>query len=224
MPDFRSNLWDSAFDFERVVWPAVQEWCGGGTLIPVEVAQESHLATALDVLAGVDSWRVVGGGVQGIASRVQYGHVYRTFTVRESRPSGADTELAKRVRAILNPKEHYLFPAFTVQAYVERRRTGQLLYVCMVRTEELFRFILDSSDSLTRRRNAADGSVFIVVECDRLRAAGADVFEAAPKSEEPIIITIYRCFGCGMEYEAPIDECLVCDEECYPDQGEFWPD
>jgi hypothetical protein len=172
--DVAADLSDSAADFCRVVWPTIAPWCGGGELVPVESVSATEFAKTLDILSGIDAWHVRGdGGVRGIASRVQYGAPWASFTVRFARRSGAMTEFAKRMRAIEYPVEGWLYPALTVQAYVSARSSGNLLYCCMVRTADLFRYLADHQDDA--RTNRQDGNTFLVAWCSDLIAAGIRV-------------------------------------------------
>lgn len=119
-----------------MVWPTIKGWCRGGELVPVESVTSNDFASQLDMLSGIDAWQVAEGlaGMRGIASRVQYGTSYDSFTVRTTLPSGADTELQKRQAALADPDAGWLYPALTVQAYV---KDGTLLTAAMVRTKDL---------------------------------------------------------------------------------------
>ena len=89
------DLNDSAFEFHRVVWPAIRDLCGGGELIPVESVTETGFARQLDVAAGIDAWQLhTSEGLRGLASRVQWvsGSAWNTFTIRRQRDSGTATE------------------------------------------------------------------------------------------------------------------------------------
>lgn len=136
----RDGLSNSASDFVNIVWPdiASAEGIGGGQIIPVEAVSPDDFASELDILAGVDAWQVVENnkGLRGIASRVQWGGDYRSFTIRYSTPSGAETEFQKRLRAINNPDEGYLFPHLTVQAFLNEQG-GQILSVAAIPTRHL---------------------------------------------------------------------------------------
>jgi hypothetical protein len=179
MSDVESRLWDSAFDFQRAVLPILRLWLPGD-FISVEDAPRHPAVKVVDVVAGIDGWYVTEGStrLQGIASRVQYGpEPYESFTIRASRSSGAATELEKRTAALRDRDEHYVLPHYTVQSWVERPRTGRALMVLMVRTLDLFEFVLAHLDKVERRRNPVDGSEFLVVWAADLRAAGYEVKE-----------------------------------------------
>jgi hypothetical protein len=140
------DLSDSAFEFLRAVWPQVQEWCGGGELIPVESVADEGFTHLLDALAGIDAWQVQADkGIRGIGSRVQWddgrpGFPYNTFTIRSKRSNGAATEYQKRSEAIETGA--YLYPHLTVHAYFDMpRRAGALRSVAMARTKDIFEAI-----------------------------------------------------------------------------------
>lgn len=135
-------LRDSAKDFVEIAWPRIKTLplIGGGELQPVEASSDAEFAKTLDMLAGIDAWQVLTspGAMRGLASRVQWGHPYNSFTVRVALPSGADTEYHKRIRALENRELGYLYPHLTVQAYLDKRG-GKLLSAAVVRTEALFK-------------------------------------------------------------------------------------
>jgi len=181
------DLSDSAYDFSRVVWPAVRHLCGGGELVTVESVVAANFQKDLDTMSGIDAWQVIRDSsvMRGLATRVQWGEkCWRTFTIRKSRFSGARTEYEKRCYAINNLNRGFLIPHLTIQAYVTKRRTGELLEAAVVETEELFRYLMDG---LAGQRPAPDGNIFFYVEWDKYRqsglklhtVAGSDMKEAA---------------------------------------------
>lgn len=141
--DVARDLTDSAFDFLRVVWPAIRDACGGGELIPVEAVSAGEFAKTLDVLAGIDAWQISddGAAIRGIASRVQWDQPWNTFTVRFQRTSGAKTEYEKRCWTLAHTDEGWLYPALMSQGYVRQKRTGNLLSAAVARTMDVFDFI-----------------------------------------------------------------------------------
>lgn len=143
--DVAQDLSDSAFDFERVVWPVVRRWMGGGELRPVEAVVHSGFDKDLDTLSGIDGWHILREehAIRGIASRVQPvgdgEKRWDTFTIRYSRPSGSPTEYQKRLHALQNAERGFLLPHITTQAYVAKpSRQGRLLSVAMLRTSVLY--------------------------------------------------------------------------------------
>jgi hypothetical protein len=171
-----TDLWDSAFDFERAVWPRVSRWLPGTHLVTAETRPDVPALMVLDAIAGVDAWVVTDDTlVQGLASRVQYQGAYDSFTIRSRRPSGLPTELDKRLLALRDESQHWVVPHFTVQAYLDHRRIGDLQLVLMVRTESLYFFIEEQPDLVSRRTNPVDGSEFLVVWASDLAEAGYHV-------------------------------------------------
>jgi hypothetical protein len=223
MGSAEQSIGDSSSDFMRLVWPIVGRWAGGSEIFPVEVASEMAFARLLDVQAGIDAWQLVEGqGVQGIASRIQYGAVWKSFTVRERRASGGETELAKRLRALKDVDGHWALPAWTVQAYVEEPRVGDLLYVCMTRTPDLYSYVESKLHELERRRNPDDGNEFIVVWANDLQQAGAEVWEweldddqSAGGDVSEVMLQMNAgwhsvCPACGLDHEGGSPICRSC--------------
>jgi len=212
--EVESRLWDSAFDFQRAVLPVLRWWLPGD-FISIEDAPSHPAVKVVDVVAGIDGWYITEAGtrLQGIASRVQYGpEPYESFTIRARRPSGAATELEKRVAALRDRDEHAVVPHYTVQAWVERPRTGRALMVLMVRTLDLLQFVLTHPEKIERRLNPADRSEFVVVWAADLREAGIDV-----KTGGTTYDVTYRLRG--GEAWSPTDEAKE-DYEAYLAEGE----
>jgi len=134
--DVSRDLSASAYDFLRVVWPKVEPMLAGGRLEPVEsTTSRRRIDRDIDILAGIDAWHMLDsqGVMRGIASRVQWGPKnWRTFTIRKSRPTGATTELAKRLYALDHLDQGWLFPSLTIQAYVTEKREGRLLGAAII--------------------------------------------------------------------------------------------
>jgi hypothetical protein len=155
---FHANLYQSAADFQSIVWPAlsVDPRFGGGDLRSVEATTTEQFADELDTLSGIDGWQIMRDlrVMRGLASRVQWGRDYRSFTVRCARASGAETEFAKRLNAIRDRSEGYLFPHWTIQAYLDERG-GRLLSAAAVPTERLIEQI-ERLRSWGRLENASD--------------------------------------------------------------------
>jgi hypothetical protein len=181
--DVRADLGRSAADFLNVVWPRIRCWFGGGELVPVETTAPAPFVKQLDTLAGIDAWHVhMLHGIRGIASRVQWvGHdpAWATFTVRSYRNSeaGAETELAKRLRAIKGGRS-FLYPALTVQAYLDVEG-GTLLYACSMYSTLLYGHIDQGRDrhDWYLQTCKKDGNVFVVVPVDVLKREGLWVKE-----------------------------------------------
>jgi hypothetical protein len=178
---FQSRLKQSTHDFCTIVWPAIREWCGGGEIIPVETILDAELAKALDIYAGIDAWQICPGlGVRGIASRVQYGHCFETFTLRSKHTSGKATEIHKRYTAWINSDEGWLSPYFTVQAYLTAPG-GELLDVGVIKTASLIEYIVNGYPAKTRT-NSYDGNEFVFV-------AWKDIAQS-PYSEDLFVLSL----------------------------------
>lgn len=177
--DVAKDLTDSAGDFTRLVWPQIKVWCRGGELISVESTDAKGLSQAFDTMAGVDAWQVCyeTQSIRGVASRIQYGSPWASFTIRETRASGTVTELKKRMAAMSDLKAGWLVPALTVQAYISNRVLGDLLHVAMVRTFDLYDYIASGTEGrdFERRVNPQDKNSFLVVWEADLRQAGISV-------------------------------------------------
>lgn len=184
--DVTRDMSDSTYDFVRVVWPAIRSKLGGGDVMPVETIDDQEMARALDILGGVDAWHIMGSGmgIRGIASRVQWGQTWETFTLRERRPNGAKTELAKRLES-RSRTDGRLYPYITVHAYVEEpRRRGRLLRANIARTDDLIEFVVTNYQRVDygsralgvwRQTNPKDGVDFICVSCSAMTRAGLEV-------------------------------------------------
>lgn len=136
----KTDLSDSAYDFQRLVWDAIAPLCGGGEFEAVEGHANEKMQEMMDLLAGIDGLQILPNrmGIRGIASRIQWGDQdWGTFTIRETRGTGAKTELEKRLYAITHPDEGIMLPHLTVQAYITQRRTGRLLSAAIAHTKEL---------------------------------------------------------------------------------------
>lgn len=185
--DWRTDLSDSAFEFDRVVWPRIKSFCGGGDMMPVESVTADGVIRQLDVLAGIDVLQIHGEhGIRGIASRVQWndsrpGFPYRTFTIRKTRSSGASTEYKKRAKA-LNDAGGWFCPHLTCQAYCTLpKREGELVAVAVAET----RHVIDAISSGDRQVNETSNADFWVVSWDDMRRLGFKVLEWPKPSIAP---------------------------------------
>lgn len=164
MANWAKDLSDSNFDFMRLVWDKIKDYCGGGVITPVEIIQDNDIARQLDILAGIDIWQAVSNyGVRGIASRVQWisklFKPYNTFTIRYIRDSGAETEFVKRSRAIKNGD--CIYPYYTCQAYIsEPHKTGEFLSCAVAKTTDIFDAIEKYPTQINRTSNASFKYVF----------------------------------------------------------------
>ena len=174
--EVQHDLHESAADFVHVVWPAVAPLCGGGVLYPVEMTHGLGWIATLDTCSGIDAFQMLPSGnvLRGIASRIQYGRAYPTFTLRYKRSSGAATEFEKRLYAIRHGAQGYMYPHLTVQAYMSHPK-GKLLAAAVTETSSLYlyaeRYRADRS-RVYEQRNSSDGNSFLVVPWEPYRKAG----------------------------------------------------
>lgn len=169
----RQVMTDSAQDFRALVWPRIASTplVNGGEIRPVELLTADQLPIPVDTLAGIDAWQVSHrqGFMRGIASRVQWGVCYSSFTIRTRSVFGQETELHKRWRALQHSADGYLYPHLTVQAYVDQRQ-GKLLAAAAIRTRCLIEAaialtgtagLLDKPNRAYGLRRNPDGSQFL---------------------------------------------------------------
>ena len=168
--DFRSTLSLSTRQYEeyiKPVWPMMIRGYG----IPVEGKTDDDLANKLDQLAGIDIFNVDGDVTYGVASRIQTGRAWNTFTVRKRRDSGAKTEYEKRLKAINS--NGILFPRITYQAYVSADTGGRLLSMAVCLTKEL---ITLCKNGYAKTRHTGSGQVggaeFFYIDWPRMTQLG----------------------------------------------------
>ncbi|HEU5381856.1 MAG TPA: hypothetical protein VFV38_41070 [Ktedonobacteraceae bacterium] len=179
--DVRRDREQSRADFVRIVWPLVRDQCRelrGSTLRMVEGLPQNPIADDLDIDAGIDAYQRTPWGLRGMSSRVQWWKNYQTFTVRSQRSNGSRTEYGKRLATIKHLNEGFLYPYWTIQAYLERPG-GTLLSVAVARTVELYGYIEQRKQSgrpCRERRAGSGGEWFLCVEWKQYRQTGNDLF------------------------------------------------
>ena len=133
---FEQSMTKTMSDFDSKVLPILKKKYPGMKYVEIEGRANDKVTRDFDIYAGIDVYRVRPDVYEmiGIASRIQRGKVWRTFTVRKSRNSGTVTEYAKRKRAIHTGS---LYPALTLQAYID----GEKVIIGMVRTRDLIDYI-----------------------------------------------------------------------------------
>lgn len=144
---------------------------GGGHFVAVEGVSVDEMAKLLDTLAGIDFWNIHAGvGIRGLATRIQRGRSWRTFTIRNQRISGARTEYEKRKHAIENGM---LYPELTLQAYVDN---GKLLSYALAKTTDIMKMIDTGKAQIKHTGPAQYGQAsFFVVKWDDMKKAGYDI-------------------------------------------------
>ena len=115
-----------------------------------EIDIQNPILKLFDTKSGIDYIRENKQGLQGIASRVQWGNAWNSFTIRYKRHSGTETEFEKRKQQISNG---YFYPAFTMQAYFDNRADNNLLSIAVVKTIDLYKFVEEHSE-LVKFRNS----------------------------------------------------------------------
>ena len=177
--------------------PIIGLLMSGWELIPVE-GQANEVCRVLDMQCGIDYllYSKCSGQVYGLASRVQYGRNYRTFTVRKERESGAKTEYKKRIDASTYGG---LSPQYTMQAYV---KDGEINGLAVVKTEDLLNFIEKGFADEGRTGANKDGqATFYICDWDKLREAGYAVKEySQPDDEAKDLYAELRVKRDGKEY------------------------
>jgi hypothetical protein len=230
MRDWQVDLERSRIALGGVVWPAIKDAIGGGTLLITEGSRNGTDLT-LDY-GGIDAiQKTVVRGVpvqRTIASRIQFGQPYFTTTIRESRRSGAVTEYAKRQTA---REEGGNLPTLTTHAYVTK--DGSRLQVCGVidagRLHDHQRACVGNGSNVAGCfMRTADNARFIASDWRHLMAAGVPVIVVAPgqpcmyplKSETSdglvwgckpetldlarVVNSLVKCRACGNWSTAPV--------------------
>ena len=156
----KKDMSNSSAVFKNYIWDVIKT--EGSTLKMVEDFEEQDSMRAkLDQLAGIDAWIIKPDGIIGIANRTQWSEKpWDSFTVRLKRDSGADTECKKRIKAIFDSNELYLYPTITIQSYVTV--TEGVIRVGSIKTKTLF-------DAIRRGRyktNRTDNASFLYVDWD----------------------------------------------------------
>jgi hypothetical protein len=192
------DLAKSLDTFTGLVWPAIKDLCvwGKDEYVSVESVTATGVAKDLDILAGIDGWQICRGKgfMRGIAARVQPdGKSWDSFTIRFHRNSGAETEYAKRSRAISQPDQGWLYPAITVQAYTSAD-SQRLISAGVVKTRDLYGYVASNLDFAlswpVRKRNKVlyrqetGNAMFLVVPWEGLLSVKVDlrVFRSVPVS------------------------------------------
>jgi hypothetical protein len=142
-------------DLEEIVWPTIKHFAGGGEIVSLEKIEDDWFRSLMDITAGIDAVQHIDGKPsRGIASRVQWPgkRRYDTFTARRSRSSGWETETAKRIAAVTDREAGWLYPAITIQAYVDEREPRSLISAAMVSTVDLYAYLQGQSTEVDTTR------------------------------------------------------------------------
>jgi hypothetical protein len=154
--------------FFDVVKPCFLQTFGGELLQTENI--EHEITQALDLRACIDAlWCPAydSNAVYSVAMRIQYGHCYKTFTIRESTTTGVATEYEKTSNAI---KSGTMFPCLTIQAYVDNE---QIVGAALAFTKTIYECI--EKGLCTRRMNNYDGNSFIAVHWETIQNNGYEI-------------------------------------------------
>lgn len=165
----RRDLLQSKKDFHAIVWPAVRDTplLGGGRVIDIEGGPVDGLLRTVDIRGGVDYLQLPDKykGVRFLASRIQYGYSYHSFTLRYRKANGAWTEYDKLRN---NKQSKCIYPNVFIQAYIMH---GKLVNAGVITTDDLLEYILITGRALDIRLTQ-DRTEFVVVPWDSIRRSG----------------------------------------------------
>ena len=174
MNNVDENIRQSAKDFKNIVWPEFKDHLGGGKLIPVETVSDSWFCDLLDWQAGIDAWQVVdGGGIRGIASRVQWGSkLWNSWTVRTAKHKfGRRVEARTEFQRFTDIDFTLLKPAYIIQAYLDKKG-GRLLSAACVDMQTMSRMLVGGEHGKEKLNGARD-AYFVPVFWDCARKYGS---------------------------------------------------
>jgi len=117
----------------EIIIPKINEFISG-ELYSVENS-DNEILNLLDKYSGIDLIVLRDKALRGVASRVQWGNNWDTFTIRYKRHTGSKTEYEKRIENIENGE---FYPALTLQAYLNNRNENKLLSLGVIRTKDLY--------------------------------------------------------------------------------------
>lgn len=171
----KKQIKKSSLALTNLVWPKVNDICGGGELSPVETVSDVDFVKTLDTMAGIDAWQIIRekSFMRGIASRVQWtDSPYESYTIRYLLSSGYKTEFQKRASALKNKDQGFLYPEITIQAYINDAG-DKLLCAAVIKTYDLFRIAYRVDKEYRQngtgingcgvRENSHDGNRFIFI-------------------------------------------------------------
>ena len=168
MNDMRKSM-----SFIEVAKPIIRNLIGGN-IMTVE-GSDCEVCQMLDTRCGTDYFQIYSADdvVYGVASRVQYGYPYNTFTVRKRRASGAMTEYDKRRMAI---KSGGVYPFLTMQTYVDTN-TREINSLAVMKTTDLFDFIEKGYADTNHTKHDKHGQAsFYVAHWNKIKECGYQIF------------------------------------------------
>lgn len=182
MTPIKSAIRKSANRTITHVWPVIQEHCGGGDIVSMELS-EAPIHAKMDTLAGVDMYQITSRGVTGLAARCQtdsaeWFRKYCTFTVRRcrsrektiafdyERDPESQCEFSKRREAI-DSNGRFVYPYWTSQAYFDP--SGDLDRVAVARTSDIYEMIAKKKYRIqSTRENGGFWTHFFILEWSKL--------------------------------------------------------
>jgi len=150
---------------QKLLYTLNQRLNAGHKIIHTEILRES-IAMMLDKHSGIDAIMLNGSGdISGVALRIQTCSEknWRTFTIRNTRSSGAKTEYEKRGKQIYDAHPSF-YPHFTCQSYFDKE--SRLIGGGLCYTKTIFDVIkanIESKKGVYVQTNKSDGNTFIVV-------------------------------------------------------------
>ena len=142
-----------------------------GDLISLE-NDESDLAKIFDMYSGVDALQKYSGQIRPIALRTQWGVNYQTFTIRYKRHNGQKTEYEKRIDAIYS-NLGYIYPYLTIQTYVKSKEDPKILSCGIIKTKDLYDFIIENFERITQRDTS--NATFLVIPFKEVKLSTANM-------------------------------------------------
>lgn len=173
MLNFNQSLSRSMQQFTDIVMGSLSEILKGEFRV-IEGNTTDDVAKLLDTLSGIDVWHINKlKGIRGLASRIQTtDRNWHTFTVRKTRDSGATTEFEKRKLAI---EKGYLYPFFTMQAYVTQK--DALIAFAVARTVDVIEMIDKGFCKTNKTRKEQIGQAsFYIVDWYEMKERGYEIY------------------------------------------------
>ena len=160
--------------------PIIQNLLPGWTISVVEGNDDNEICALLDMNCGIDYLLHRSSLVFGLASRVQYGKNWRTFTIRQMRETAVKTEYEKRKSAIAVGG---IVPKYDMQMYVDRDKE-EILGLAIAKTADIIEFIERGyAEEKFTGINQVGRAKFYVCDWDRMKDLGYKVLEYDDKTD-----------------------------------------
>ena len=172
--DFVNNDMQRSMLYVEKARPIIQKLLPGWTLSVVEGISDNKICTLLDLDCGIDYLLHRESFVFGLASRVQYGKNWRTFTIRKMRESATKTEYEKRKSAIA---VEGIIPKYDMQLYVDSNNE-EILGLAIAKTKDLIEFIeCGYAEEKATGMDKIGQAKFYICSWDKLKELGYTVLE-----------------------------------------------